>query len=243
MIMSKSPIYMLMFVGGAMGHFIGQVILSIKNERLQHFNTNDKGCCHRLAYDKNSNFCYLEIGSDHCESIKSSRIRLMYDTGIGVNSKKITRTQFRRNFVIPKKSKTDIFYITKRIMPWYFTLNHFHFTENDYYDSFENTISQFLNLKFLVIRSYDSDMELLSLLKHQKTMFKLPYNEAKRQVERDNEAQVNMLRYLDVKSIAYTTMKFRDIITYPLLCYNIICDYLGENSKLQQEGSTTITHA
>jgi len=78
-------------------------------------------------------------------------------------------------------------------------------------------------------------MELLSLLKHKKDMFKLSYKDAKRQVKRDNEAQVNMLRYFDIKSIAYTTMEFRDIITNPLLCYNIICNYLGEKSILQQD--------
>ena len=100
---------MLMFVGGAMGHFISQVILSIKNKRLQHFNTNDKGCCHNLAYDKNSNFCYLEIGSDHCESKKSPIIHLMYDVSIGPTKKKITQTQFRHNFFIPKKKYNRYF--------------------------------------------------------------------------------------------------------------------------------------
>jgi len=66
-------------------------------------------------------------------------------------------------------------------------------------------------------------------------MDKHPYKDAVRQIERDNNCKVNMLKYLDSKLINYTTIEFRNIIDNALLCYNIICDYLGENSILQQD--------
>ena len=232
MIITEAPIYMIMFTGGAMGHFIAQVILSIKYDR-SYFNISNDGSCHALRYNKNRNFCYLRVGGNHYESIKKRIINLDYD--LDNSSKRIDRRSFKKRFRIPKKDKPDIFYITKEVNPWYLTTNHFHFSENDCYDTFENTVSQFPNLKFLVIQSYESDIELLTMLKHKKDIDKQPYKDVVRQIERDNNCKVNMLKYLDSKSINYTTIEFRNIIDNPLLCYNIICDYLGENSILQQD--------
>jgi len=241
MIITKAPIYMIMFVSGSMGHFIAQVLLAIKENNLGHFNIDSKGGCHDLQYAKNENFCYVRMHNNKYALLENKNfIDIAYDVSKNLHlinrKKEIDKLTFEKNFIVPKKTKPDVFYITNKVKPWYLTLNHFHYTEYEYYDNFENTINQFPNLKFLIIKSRQTDLKLLSVLKRYKDNTHTTTEEkAQKDVDSIFNRQNNMLNYLDKKLIAYTTIEFRDIITNPLLCYNIICDYLGENSKLQQD--------
>jgi len=241
MIITKAPIYMIMFVSGSMGHFIAQVLLAIKENNLGYFLINSKGGCDDLQYAKNENFCYVRIHNDKYALLKNKKfIDLDYDVSRELRSinrkKEIDKLTFKKNFIVPKKPKPDVFYITNKVKPWYLTLNHFHYTENEYYDKFENTINQFPNLKFLIIKSRQTDLKLLIVLKRYKDYMHMTTDDyAQETVYGGFNQQNNMLNYLDNKLIAYTTIEFRDIINNPLLCYNIICDYLGEKSILQQD--------